>query len=311
MSFSCKKIILLCVLFFCVLPLAQAKQPVGTVVSISGKVWAQKSTQKRALSIKSPVMEKDRLTTGKNGRVQILFADDSILSLAPATTVTIKSFSFARTKSPNMALHIAKGITRMVSGKIVAQHPEGFKISSPLATIGIRGTITVHDVKQKSEQHFVELLGKGHDVWIQGHDGKTVKLASSLVGVDLRQGEPTPDKGRPMTWQEQKRVKTILQQPVPAPDISPNDNTRTEQNNLREDASRTTHTDFSQKATQVYEWDYVTIGPMGSIPTYKWKLVPAGTAENSAGKYHTPLGTISFSSPPPPPAGVLVFTPHP
>ncbi len=210
MSFFFKKTILLCGILFCFVPFVQAEQSVGTVISLSGKAWAKAKAKKRILTLKSRIMEKDRLITGRNGRLQIIFTDASILSLAPATTVSIESFSFGETDSPNMALHIAKGITRMVSGKIVAQHPEGFKISSPLATIGIRGTITIHDVKQENEHHFVESLGKNHDVWIQGQDGNIVQLNTSLTGVNLRRGKATPTKGRPMTWKEQKNLKEAL-----------------------------------------------------------------------------------------------------
>ncbi len=211
MSISLKKTILLCVILFCFVPFVQAaEQPVGTVISLRGEAWAGTEAKKRILNIKSRVMEKDRLTTGSNGRMQIIFTDDSILSLAPATTVAIKSFSFGKTDSPNMALHIAKGITRMVSGKTVAQHPEGFRISSPLATIGIRGTVTIHDVKQENEHHFVEFLGENHDVWIQGPDGNIVQLDTSLTGVDLRLGKATPARGRPMTWKEQKALKKAI-----------------------------------------------------------------------------------------------------
>ncbi len=109
-----------------------------------------------------------------------------------------------------MAIHIAKGIARMVSGKIVKKSPDKFKITSPLATIGIRGTITMHEVGPKAERHFAESLGEGHSVWIQGQDGKTLKLHSSLTGVDLQLGKPTPKKPRPQTWEEQKIFKEAL-----------------------------------------------------------------------------------------------------
>ncbi len=210
-----KKIILFSIILFCsVLPL-QAKKSVGTVVSLTGQAWTQNETSKRALSVKADIMEKDTLITDKDGRLLVLFTDDSVLSLGPSTKVAIQSFSFDKTQEPNMAVHIAKGLTRIVSGKIVKQRPQNFKISSPLATMGIRGTITMHDVKPERERHIVESIGKGHDVWIKGLDGKTVNLTSSLTKVDLFPSEPTPTAGQNFEVEEQKTMQQFFI-PVPA-----------------------------------------------------------------------------------------------
>lgn len=202
------------IFFYFVLPL-QAKKTVGTVISLTGKAWTQSETSKRALSVKANIMEKDTLITDKDGRLLVLFADDSVLSLGPSTKVAIQSFSFDKTQDPNMAVHIAKGLTRIVSGKIVKQRPQNFKISSPLATMGIRGTITMHDVKPEGERHIVESIGKGHDVWIKGLDGKTVSLTSSLTKVDLFPSEPTPTAGQSFAIEEQKTMQKFFI-PVPA-----------------------------------------------------------------------------------------------
>lgn len=187
-----------------------AKKSAGTVIAISGKAWAEINGKKEVLQLKSKIFEKDTLITDANGRLQILFIDDSVLSLGGSTTVAISNFSFGEKKSSNMAIHIAKGITRMVSGKIVKQNPDKFKISSPLATIGIRGTITMHDVGAQTERHFVESLGKGHTVWLKGQDGGIVVLRSSLTGVDLQLGKATPKNPRSQTWEEQKAFKEAL-----------------------------------------------------------------------------------------------------
>ncbi len=209
-----KKTILFYTVFFCFVSPLQAKKSVGTVISLTGKAWTQSETTKRALAVKSDIMEKDTLVTDKDGRLLVLFADDSVLSLGPSTTVGIKSFSFNKTQAPNMAVHIAKGLTRIVSGKIVKQRPQNFKISSPLATMGIRGTITMHDVSPEGERHIVESIGKGHDVWIKGLDGKTVSLTSSLTKVDLFPNEPTPTVGKTVASEEQK---TMQQSFIPVP----------------------------------------------------------------------------------------------
>ena len=69
MSISLKKMILFCVMFFCFVPFVQAGQPVGTVISLTGKVWAQAGTKKRILAIKSSIIEKNKLSVDRKSVV--------------------------------------------------------------------------------------------------------------------------------------------------------------------------------------------------------------------------------------------------
>ena len=204
-----KIFILTLILLSFTLPL-YAQKLAGTVIALNGKAWVEIDGRKETLQLKSKIFEKNTLITDTNGRLKVLFIDDSVLLLGSSTTIKISNFSFGEKESSNMAIHIAKGITRVVSGKIVKQNPDKFKITSPLATIGIRGTITMHDVKAKTEQHFVESLGKGHNVLLKGRDGGIVTLHSSLTGVDLQLGKATPKNPRPQTWKEQKAFKDAL-----------------------------------------------------------------------------------------------------
>ncbi len=197
---------------------AASAQRVGLVTAITGEAWAEAKEQRRPLALKSEIFSEDTLITSPQAKIQLLFEDDSILALGPSTTLRIADFKFDGTKKPGMAVHLLQGIIRMVSGKVVEQNPEGFKISSPLAVIGIRGTITLHDVQPLAEHHFVEYLGPGHTVWIQGPDGKVLLIEKSRFGGDFTPGQPTPSEPRPMTPEEMNRgmMETSPNSGIPA-----------------------------------------------------------------------------------------------
>ncbi|MDY0275252.1 MAG: FecR family protein [Desulfomicrobium sp.] len=184
---------------------AYSSPRVGLVIGFDQEAWAMNNGMRRELVMKSEVFATDTIVTDATGKVQILFEDDSVISLGPSSSISIEQFSFGSAQSPAMSIKLVQGLSRFVSGKVVEQNPEGFTISSPLAVIGIRGTITQHNIQSELESHYVEQLDPGHVVTIQGPDGHVLEFFSSLTGVDLRPGMPTPREPRPMIPNESQR----------------------------------------------------------------------------------------------------------
>lgn len=194
-------LIMLC--WLCILPgsPAWAADRAGIVTALEGQAWAEGAGQRRTLALKSEIQARDTVITDAGSRVSVLFEDDTVLSMGPAAMVRVEDFAYGG-QTPALGMRLLHGVVRVVSGKIVEQNPEAFKISSPLAVIGIRGTITQHYILPDQERHFVEHLGPGHTVWIKGPDGVIVTIEQSMMGIDLRPGQPTPPAPRPMTQEE-------------------------------------------------------------------------------------------------------------
>jgi hypothetical protein len=209
-------LIVLC--WLCILPGAPvwAADRAGIVTALEGQAWAEGAGQRRTLALKAEIQARDTVITDAGSRLSVLFEDDTILSLGPSATVRVEDFAYGG-QTPALGMRLVQGVARVVSGKIVEQNPEAFKLSSPLAVIGIRGTITQHDVTPDQERHFVEYLGSGHTVWIKGPDGVIVTIEQSLMGIDLRPGQPTPRAPRPMTREERMRgiEATLSARPAP------------------------------------------------------------------------------------------------
>ncbi|UQZ90001.1 hypothetical protein C4J81_12635 [Deltaproteobacteria bacterium Smac51] len=139
---SCKFVIGLAVLMGISLftaGLAMAVE-VGQVISLKPGVTAQRNGQKVALKMSSRVHDTDTLITDATGRVQILFDDDSTVSLSSNSNLSLLSV-VPSGGNEEFKAHLGHGLARFITGKIVENNPDGFTLTAPEATIGIRGTI--------------------------------------------------------------------------------------------------------------------------------------------------------------------------
>jgi len=114
----------------------------GRVNFVVGEVSAISSDgNRRALMRGDLVNSGERLETGK-GRLQIRFTDGSFISLQPNTVFGLDNYTFAKNK-PNegsLLFNFIRGGMRTVSGAIGKVNRTNYKVKTPVATIGIRGT---------------------------------------------------------------------------------------------------------------------------------------------------------------------------
>lgn len=167
---------------------------VATVSQIAGEAYVERNGQKVALQQGDPVFVADTVLTSANSKLELHFADDAVISLGASTKIAVQDFAFdpQGKTPPSFALEMLDGLVRSVSGKVVEQNPEAFKLSSPLGTVGIRGTETLHHITMKYEVHTVVNMETGHTVVITTPDGRQVIIAESLQGVTIFQDNPGP-----------------------------------------------------------------------------------------------------------------------
>ena len=119
---------------------ACAAKDVGQVISFKAGVTAQRGGQPVELGMKSPVGDKDTLTTDATGRAQILFDDDTTVALGSNTSLSLETV-VAEGANPAFRARMGQGVARFITGKIVEKNLDGFSVVTPDATVGIRGTI--------------------------------------------------------------------------------------------------------------------------------------------------------------------------
>jgi hypothetical protein len=122
---------------------AWAAPAVGTVMNLSGPLLAKKAdSSTKALSLKSAVEPGDTLISEKGTYARIKFVDDSEITLLPNSQLKIDDFSFDEDKleKDSAGFSLVKGGLRAVTGTLGKRNKEKWRMNTPTATIGIRGT---------------------------------------------------------------------------------------------------------------------------------------------------------------------------
>jgi hypothetical protein len=118
---------------------------IGQVVWVKGILKAvQPNASPRVLSRRSPIFEKDTLMTSDKSTGEIVFSDNSLLSLRENTTLQIAEYQYGAGNQPSkdtFTANIVKGGFRTITGAISKNHPEGYETKTPVATIGTLGTL--------------------------------------------------------------------------------------------------------------------------------------------------------------------------
>ena len=127
---------------------------IGKITAIKGDASVLRDSKSIPLNLGFILKQKDKITTGKNTRVQIIFKDNTIISLGKESSFDIGEYSFDD-KDPSkakMSFKVAKGIFKSITGKIGKINPSKFKLKTKSATIGIRGTTFFGDVPQQGPE---------------------------------------------------------------------------------------------------------------------------------------------------------------
>src|SRR5258708_20188757 len=96
----------------------------------------------RTLNVGLDMFRNEKVTTGPEGKTQLLFADGSALSIGPNSEVVLDEFVYdPATETGKIALSATKGVFRLVGGKISKTEPVVLKM--PTATLGIRGGVAM------------------------------------------------------------------------------------------------------------------------------------------------------------------------
>lgn len=122
---------------------------IGKVHAIAGKIvysYGQVEATGADGTIR-PLLRGDTIDTGdavrtQNGRTQIRFTDGGFVALQPNTEYRLDEYNFqgAADGSERSFFHLIEGSIRLVTGLIGRSNKENFQLTTPVASIGIRGT---------------------------------------------------------------------------------------------------------------------------------------------------------------------------
>ncbi len=138
---------------------------IGFVAAVRGRVVAVSSaTGERCLAVKDKIFLADTIKTGSRGRIQLVFDDNTIVSLGRDSELNIAEYEWnSKQNKGKITTGITKGIFRIMGGAIARTTPEKFKTITPSATIGIRGSMYAGQIRNK-QLSVVFLGGRGIEV---------------------------------------------------------------------------------------------------------------------------------------------------
>ena len=119
----------------------------GIVKVLQGDVRAERSGKSRPLSTGERLYAGDRVVTAAASSVGFTLRDDTLISLGSNSQFLLEQFAYNdKTDEGSIAVRLSKGSLRYVSGLIGKRSPESQLLSTPTATIGIRGTDFIVEV---------------------------------------------------------------------------------------------------------------------------------------------------------------------
>lgn len=113
----------------------------GDIKNIAGTVHVQRAGASLVPVVGDKVQAMDSIRTGSDGSIGISFVDGTRVSLGPSSEFSVQEYLFAPLEGDfSFAAKLFKGTAAYTSGKIGKLSPSSVKITTPQATIGIRGT---------------------------------------------------------------------------------------------------------------------------------------------------------------------------
>ena len=120
---------------------------IGSVTEASGTAVIKRGKDTIQIVKGTEIKTNDKVET-KNGKVKIVFKDDTNVTVTESSSLVIDDFVYdPKSGAGKLGLKAAAGTVRYVSGSI-AKDPKNVKINTPTAAIAVRGTDFVMAVSE-------------------------------------------------------------------------------------------------------------------------------------------------------------------
>lgn len=170
----------------------------GRVNFVSGKVQAVSADGARRNLVRGELVNSGERLETNAGRVQIRFTDGSFISLQPNTVFGLDNYAFnkAQPNEGSLLFNFIRGSMRTVSGAIGKVNRGNYKVQTPVATIGIRGTS--YAASQEPNGRLLLSVGKGI-VNLQNNFGASDINAGQTFEVQTGQAPSAAPRGDSVT----------------------------------------------------------------------------------------------------------------
>jgi hypothetical protein len=141
----------------------------------------------RALAKGAELDSGDTVRTN-DGRVQLRFSDGSYVSLQPNTDFAISEYKFDGKDDDRGFFGLLKGAMRTVTGAVGRVNRNSYRITTPTATVGIRGTGGVIQVLNDGSTLVIGTSG----IWSLTNPAGSIDIPAGISGLAPREPSTPP-----------------------------------------------------------------------------------------------------------------------
>lgn len=130
---------------------AYANDVAGTVSFVIGDAHFVQGDQSQKVTRGQNILVGQTLQTGDNGHIHLRMIDGAFVSLRPSSRMKIEQYKYdlAKPSNNNIKFNVEHGVVRSITGKAGEAAKDKYRMNTPLAAIGIRGTDFVVRVSQE------------------------------------------------------------------------------------------------------------------------------------------------------------------
>ena len=175
------KILIFVILTFTSVANASNNSFVGVIGAAIGDIKNQKN---ESLSNGSKIFFGDTIISKSKSNAQILFLDQTVLTLGEETELTIDEFVYdPNSQDGSFVSTVKTGTVKFITGQISKKNPDNLEVKVPAGTLGARGTEFVVLSESKNESTVV-LLGPGPNNSLGMIPGNLI-LSDGVNSVDI------------------------------------------------------------------------------------------------------------------------------
>ena len=121
-------------------PALAQEDSVGMVVASRGEVIAMSNGGSRLLKQGEFIHVSDEIITSNRSFAVLQFEDGAKVTVRPDSTMIIESYLYNGDGDDEATLSLVEGGLRVVTGAMAKSNPENYKVRTPVALMGVRGT---------------------------------------------------------------------------------------------------------------------------------------------------------------------------
>jgi hypothetical protein len=115
-------------------------ESVGMVVVSRGSVTAVMDTVERELAQGDNFYLSEQIKTGGKSFAVLQFVDGAKVTVRPDTELVVEDYAYSSGGEDSATLNLISGGLRIITGAVAKSNPENYKVKTPMALMGVRGT---------------------------------------------------------------------------------------------------------------------------------------------------------------------------